>query len=52
MNDPKPSPQQKNSHDNMVLECLAKDIRLLRAADLISNPPRQAMGRNRSITGR
>ncbi len=52
VNDPKPSPQQKNSHDNMVLECLAKDIRLLRAADLISNPPRQAMGRNRSITGR
>ena len=52
VNDPKPQPQQKNSHDNMCLEALAKDIRVLRAADLINNPPRQIRGRNRSITGR
>jgi len=28
-NDPKDSPQQKWSHDNMVVECLAKDVRLI-----------------------
>ncbi len=28
VNDAKPSPRQKYSHDNMVLECLAKDVRL------------------------
>jgi len=32
INDPKSTPQQKFSHDNMVLECLAKDPRLLFAA--------------------
>lgn len=52
VNDPKPKPQQKWSHDNMVLECLAKDRRLLNAAGLIHNPPRQQIVRYRSITGR
>jgi len=52
VNDPKPDPQQKNSHDNMVLEALAKDPRILNASHLINNPPSQARGRNRSITGR
>jgi hypothetical protein len=52
VNDPKPVPQQKNSHDNMVLEGFAKDIRLLNASHLINNPPRQAMRRNISVTGR
>jgi hypothetical protein len=52
VNDPKNIPQQKNSHDNMVLEGLAKDVRLLRAADLLINPPRQAGGNFRSKTGR
>ena len=32
VNDPKPQPQQRFSHDCMVLECLAKDARLLFAA--------------------
>ena len=52
VNDPKPTPQQKWSHDCMVLECLAKDHRLLHAADLINNPPRQVIRKNRSLTGR
>jgi len=52
VNDPKPMPQQKNSHDNMCLEALAKDIRIVRAADMIASPPRQIHRRNRSITGR
>lgn len=41
VNDPKPTPQQKNSHDCMVLECLAKDNRVLNASFLIHNPARQ-----------
>lgn len=40
-NDPKSSPQQRFSHDNMVLECLAKDMRLLNAAFIMGNPARQ-----------
>jgi hypothetical protein len=52
VNDRKQVPQQKNSHDNMVLEALGKDVRLVNSSFLINNPPRQAMGRNRSITGR
>ena len=52
VNDPKPIPKQKNSHDCMAIECLAKDARVLRAAHLINNPPRQAVGNRRSITGR
>ena len=52
VNDPKNIPQQKNSHDCMVLEALAKDQRLLHAAHMINNPPRQARTKNRSITGR
>jgi len=51
-NDPKMTPQPKWSHDCMVLECLAKDRRLTNAASLISNPPRQMIHKNRSITGR
>jgi len=46
VNDPKPDPQQKNSHDNMVLEALAKDQRLLNASHLINNPPSQIRKRN------
>ena len=52
VNDPKPIPKQKFSHDCCVLECLAKDSRLLNAAHIIDNPPQQARRKNRSITGR
>ncbi len=52
VNDPKPIPQPKNSHDNMVLECLAKDGRLLFAAHLMQNPPQQQPRRQVSVTGR
>ena len=52
VNDPKVVPQPKWSHDNMVLECLAKSRILLNAASLIHNPPRQATHQHRSITGR
>lgn len=55
VNDLKSTPQQKMSHDNMVLEAFAKDPRLLHAASMISNPPRQAPRKpNKSIrrTGR
>jgi len=51
-NNPKMAPQAKWSHDCMVLEALAKDRRLLNAASLIHNPPRQAIHQHRSITGR
>lgn len=51
-NDPKATPQQKWSHDNMVLECLAKEKLLLNAAHFISHPPRQAQVNVRSATGR
>jgi hypothetical protein len=54
VNDPKNEPQQKNSHDNMVLECLAKDQRTQNAR-LILKRPTQARTRNpkvASITGR
>ncbi len=52
VNDPKPTPQQKWSHDNMVIECLAKSPILTHGPELIRNPPRQQRGRHRSITGR
>lgn len=52
VNDPKPVPKQKHSHDNMVLECLAKDPRVARADHLINNPPKQVRAKNRSIAGR
>ncbi len=52
MNDPKPVPQQKNSHDCMVLECLAKDHRLMHAAHLMRNRPPMQQHRRVSVTGR
>jgi hypothetical protein len=52
VNDPKSQPQQKFSHDNMCLECLAKDRALANASFLISHPPAQAVRRNMSVTGR
>ena len=52
VNDLKPTPQQKNSHDNMVLECMAKDSRLKFAAHLMANPPRQEHKKAFSLTGR
>lgn len=53
VNDPKNVPQQRWSHDNMVLECLGKDARLLHAAHMIEQPPRQAIRRKSiSVTGR
>jgi hypothetical protein len=51
VNDPKPDPQQKNSHDNMVMECLAKDDRVKHSYHFINNPPSQAVRRVRSVTG-
>jgi len=52
VNDPKPTPQSKNSHDNMVLECLAKDSRLLFSAHIMNDPARQQGHGVASITGR
>ena len=53
VNDPKNVPMQKHSHDNMVLECIAKDFRMLHAAHIMNHPPRQAIGRRQiSVTGR
>ena len=52
VNDPKSVPMQKNSHDNMVLECLAKDYRVQAASRKIGTgyvPPQHTP---RSITGR
>ena len=51
-NDPKRVPQSKFSHDNMVLEGLAKDFRLINASHLMANPPMQVINKNKSITGR
>jgi hypothetical protein len=51
VNDPKPDPQQKNSHDNMCLECSAKDMRIQNSAHMIAHPPRQADRRTMSVTG-
>ena len=52
VNDPKPEPQQKNSHDNMVLECLAKDDRIKHSHYFATNKPPVQQHRSRSITGR
>ena len=52
VNDPKIQPQQKNSHDNMVLEAFAKDNRLLYASHLTNNPPSQMRRKSISVTGR
>jgi len=52
VNDPKPTPQQRHSHDCMVLECLAKDHRLLHAAHLMKHKPPVQNYRKVSITGR
>jgi hypothetical protein len=52
INDPKPMPTPRNSHDNMVLECLGKDARLLFASHMINNPPHQQEHRRVSAAGR
>lgn len=52
VNDPKNQPQQKYSHDNMVLECLAKEKSLLMSSFLMSHPPSQMRRGNMSVTGR
>jgi hypothetical protein len=52
MNDQKTSPQQRFSHDNMVLECLAKDARLIHAARFMRNRPVIMPYKPVSITGR
>ena len=51
VNDPKPMPQNRWSHDNMVMECLAKSPILLHARSMINNPPRQMRRKHISITG-
>jgi hypothetical protein len=52
INDQKSTPQQKNSHDNMVLEALGKDGRMLHAAHLMRNRPPTQQYRKTSVTGR
>jgi hypothetical protein len=53
VNDPKSTPQQKNSHDNMVLECLAKDQRLLFAPQFMKhNASANQRPKTLSTTGR
>jgi len=52
VNDPKPKKQQKFSHDNMVIECLAKDARLLFANNTIKSHTVNKKRRHRSATGR
>lgn len=52
VNDPKPTPQQRYSHDNMVLEALAKDQRLLHASRLMQHKPPTQNYRAVSVTGR
>ena len=51
-NDPKNFPMQKNSHDNMVLECLAKNYLVQTAHRRLRQKPYQQPIRQRSITGR
>jgi len=50
VNDPKNQPQQKNSHDNMVMECLAKSEVLQYAYHYLK--PMQSQNQNYSLTGR
>jgi len=52
VNDPKGVPQQKYSHDNMVLEAFAKEKMMTFAPYLQANPPKQAHGRSPRATGR
>jgi hypothetical protein len=52
VNDPKTEPQQKHSHDNMVLECLAKHTIIKNSHEFIMNRPRQTNRRPVSVTGR
>ena len=52
INDPKPTAQQRFSHDNMVIECLAKDARLLFANNTIKSHTVNKKRRHRSATGR
>lgn len=52
VNDPKNYPQQKFSHDNMVLECLAKSPQLVHAGHFFHNLPPLQGNRRTSITGR
>ena len=52
VNDPKPTPQQKHSHNNMVLECLAKDHRLVYACHFWQNKPSQLKPKHISVAGR
>jgi len=52
VNDPNVKPMAKMSHDNMVMECIAKDPRMLHAAHFYKNPPRQTMRKKISVAGR
>lgn len=52
VNDPKPTPQQKHSHDCMVLEGLLKDARILHASHLMRNRMPQQVYKAVSVTGR
>lgn len=50
--DANPDPQQRNSHDCMCLECLAKDHRLLYASYLMRHKPPKQYYKPKSVTGR
>jgi hypothetical protein len=50
--DQKTTPQQKHSHDCMVLEALGKDGRVLHAATLMKNRPPSQHYKSVSVTGR
>ena len=52
VNDPKPFPMGRSSHDNMVLECLAKDYRVQTAHRFLTRKPYLQPTRQRSATGR
>ena len=52
INDPKPTPQPKNSHDCMVLECLAKDHRMIHAPMMLNHPIPSQRNQRHSVTGR
>jgi len=52
VNDPKPEPQQKNSHDCMVLEALAKDNRVKHSHFFATHKPNVVPHRSKSVTGR
>ncbi len=52
VNDKKTKPQQRFSHDNMVLEAWAKDARILNAPYYMKHRPSQVLRQHRSITGR